>query len=282
MFQSTDFLAFILAFLILIFAFAFLSKLSRKDVFKTRLQHLMQHKERLAAEADGDEAKKVYTRPEDLKYPMLRGLLDKIQRSSEGEQQTLAKLFEKAGLRTQNASLVYGIAKVVMIFPPAIFTGVFIYYFTTWPLIINILAIIFAALFGSYFVDFVLRQLVSMRQERIQKAFPEALDLMVICTEAGLSLSATVQRVAREIAQISPDLGYELAVLSVELNMLPDRRKALRNFSDRLDSPHFKAIITNLTQSEQYGTPIASSMRVIAEEFRIGCLKRKKKLQNFL
>ena len=125
-----------------------------------------------------------------------------------------------------------------------------------------------AALIGSYLVDFILKQLVKARQERIQRAFPEALDLMVICTEAGLSLSATVQRVAREIAQISPDLGYELAVLSVELNMLPDRRKALRNFSDRLDSPHFKAIISNLTQSEQYGTPIAQSMRVISEEFR--------------
>src|SRR5207247_3290363 len=110
------------------------------------------------------------------------------------------------------------------------------------------------------------------RQDRILKAFPEALDLMVICTEAGLSLTATIQRVAREISQISPDLGYELALLSIELNMLPDRRRALQNFSDRLESAYFKSIVSNISQAEQYGTPIAQTMRIVAEEFRINRL----------
>lgn len=265
MIESTDFLAFVISFIILFFAFGFLAKLSRKDVFKNRIDMLAQHKSRLEK---GEGEKSIYSRPEDLKYPKIREFIEKIQRSSEGEQKKLARLFEKAGLRTQNASLVYGMAKVIMIFPPAILTGVLLFLYTDWSLIFKLLAILFAALAGSYLVDFILHQLVSSRQERIQKAFPEALDLMVICTEAGLSLSATVQRVAREIGQISPDLGYELAILSIELNMLSDRRKALKNFSDRLDSPHFKAIITNLTQSEQYGTPIAQSMRIIAEEFR--------------
>ena len=121
---------------------------------------------------------------------------------------------------------------------------------------------------GSYLVDFILYKLVEGRQARISKAFPDALDLMVLCTESGLSLAATVQRVAQEIAQISPDLGYELALLSIELNMLSDRQKALQNFSDRLDSPYFKSIISNIQQSEQYGTPIAQTMRVVSEQFR--------------
>jgi len=266
MVQSTDFLSFIISFMILLFAFGFLSKLSRKDVFKNRLSQLTQHKNRLVAGEEGDQ--KIYSRPEDMKYRKVRDFLDKIQRSSSGEQKKLSQLFEKAGLKTQNASLMYGLAKIIMIFPPAIITGLIVYYYTDWSIIFKILAVLLAALVGSYLVDFILRQMVNSRQEKIQKAFPEALDLMVICTEAGLSLSATVQRVAREIGQISPDLGYELAVLSIELNMLSDRRKALKNFSDRLDSPHFKAIITNLTQSEQYGTPIAQSMRIISEEFR--------------
>ena len=121
---------------------------------------------------------------------------------------------------------------------------------------------------GSYLVDVVLDRLVKNRQERIRKSFPEALDLMVICTEAGLSLTATVQRVAREVSQISPDLGFELALLSIELNMFSDRTKALLNFSDRMDSPYFKSIVANIIQAEQYGTPIAQTMRVIAEQFR--------------
>ncbi len=144
----------------------------------------------------------------------------------------------------------------------------FVIYFTEWNLLYKILAIIVAALIGSYLVDFILQRLVNRRQERIRKAFPEALDLMVICTEAGLSLTATVQRVAREVSQIAPDLGYELALLSIELNMLSDRRKALQNFSDRMDSAYFKSIIVNIIQAEQYGTPIAQTMRLISEQFR--------------
>jgi len=129
-------------------------------------------------------------------------------------------------------------------------------------------AVLASGLIGSYLVDFILDRLVKKRQERIRKAFPEALDLMVICTEAGLSLTATVQRVAREVSQLSPDLGFELALLSIELNMFSDRTKALINFSDRMDSPYFKSIIANIIQAEQYGTPIAQTMRVIAEQFR--------------
>ena len=157
---------------------------------------------------------------------------------------------------------------MVMIFPPAIVTTIFVFYFVEWNVLFKILAIITSCLLGSYSVDFILQRIINARRDRIRKAFPEALDLMVICTEAGLGLAPTIQRVAREISQIAPDLGYELAILSIELSMFSDRRKALQNFSDRMDSPYFKSIVTNVMQAEQYGTPIAQTMRVIAEQFR--------------
>jgi tight adherence protein C len=177
-------------------------------------------------------------------------------------------LFGKAGLRSEHASVFYETAKVLMIFPPAIIVGIIIYYFTTWGSLYKILAILSAAFLGSYSVDFSLRFLVSRRQERLRKAFPVAIDLLVICTEAGLSLVASVERVAREISQLSPDLGYELALLSVELSMLSDRRKAFQHFSDRLDAPYFKAVVSNILQAEEYGTPIAQTMRILSEQFR--------------
>ena len=266
MVSSLDIISFILAFAVLYFSIRFLLKMRQKDVFKERLKDLMQYREQLFQEVTSET--RVYERPEDQPLPWLSKMIGKILRNREQEQEKLKKLFEKAGIKSRNAVLLYGIAKIIMILPPAVITAFGLSYFTQWTLLYKILAIISAALFGSYLVDFILKSLVNARQERIRKAFPDALDLMVICTEAGLSLTATIQRVAREISQVYPDLGYELALLSIELNMLSDQSKALQNFSDRMDSPYFKAIIANMSQAEQYGTPIAQTMRTISELFR--------------
>ena len=266
MFEGIDFLTFILALIVLLLSSFYLSKLRQKDVFNDRIKDLMRYKEHLVQEES--TRKKIYRGAEDPSLPWLKKLINKIQRAGKEEQASLKNLFIKAGLRSDNASFLYGLAKMVMIFPPAIVTTIFVFYFVEWNVLFKILAIITSCLLGSYSVDFVLQRIINARRNRIRKAFPEALDLMVICTEAGLGLAPTIQRVAREISQIAPDLGYELAILSIELSMFSDRRKALQNFSDRMDSPYFKSIVTNVMQAEQYGTPIAQTMRVIAEQFR--------------
>lgn len=266
MLSSVDIFSFILSFIILYFAFSLISKMRREDNFKKRLTDLMVYKESLLNK-DASQ-KKAYRRQGNESLPFLRKLIDKIQTSGAEEKEKLKNKFDKAGITSSNAALLYGISKVAMIFILSLTAAYIVFEFTTLSIIYKISIIIFSALIGSYLVDFILRLMVNMRQERILKAFPDALDLMVICTESGLSLTATIQRVAREISQLSPDLGYELALLSIELNMLPDRRKALQNFSDRLDSPYFKSIISNISQAEQYGTPIAQTMRIVAEEFR--------------
>lgn len=266
MFTTTDIVSFILSFIILYFALSFISKLRQEDIFKKRLHELMVYKEYLITK-DSPEAKAYKRQDQDM--PFLRNLIEKVQSTEAGKKDDLKVKFEKAGIKSSNALLMYGLAKIAIIFPMAAITGYIIFAFAKLPLLYNIAAIIAAGLLGSYLVDIILRLMVNARQERILKAFPEALDLMVICTEAGLSLTATIQRVAREISQMCPDLGYELALLSIELNMLADRRKALQNFSDRLDSAYFKSIVSNISQAEQYGTPIAQTMRIVSEEFRM-------------
>src|SRR3990167_2399211 len=269
MFTATDLISFILSFIILYFTFSFLSKLRQEDNFKKRLKELMIYKEHLLQTES--TVTRAYKR-QDNDLPFLRKLLDKIQGTETGKKDELKVKFDKAGIKSSNAALIYGLAKIAMIFPVGGIAAYIVFEFTTFPLLYKIVCIIASALLGSYLVDIILRIMINGRQERILKSFPEALDLMVICTEAGLSLTATIQRVAREISQISPDLGYELALLSIEINMLTDRHKALQNFSDRLDSPYFKSIISNISQAEQYGTPIAQTMRVVSEEFRVNRL----------
>lgn len=102
----------------------------------------------------------------------------------------------------------------------------------------------------------------------IQKGLPDALDLMMICAEAGLSLAAALDRVSRELGMAYPVLADELGLTSVEIGFLPDRKKALANLADRVDIQEVRGITSVLMQTEKYGTPIAQALRVLSAEFR--------------
>lgn len=267
MLNTTDLLTFLITFIIITFVFSILIKIQQKNILKNRLKDLVSYKKSLLRE-DRSDVKKIYKGFQKSKFQFLRNFVDKIQRSGNKERGTIRKLFIMAGFSGGNAIFIYGISKLGLTLILAGTATFIVFTYTQWSLLYKTITILGAGLMGSYFVDFILHQLMKQRQTRISKAFPDALDLMVLCTEAGLSLNATVQRVAQEISQISPDLGYELALLSIELSMFSDRQKALQNFSERLNSPYFKSIISNIQQSEQYGTPIAQTMRVISEQFR--------------
>jgi tight adherence protein C len=102
----------------------------------------------------------------------------------------------------------------------------------------------------------------------IQKSLSDTLDLMMICAEAGLSLAAALDRVARELGGTYPEMAEELSLTSIEMGFLPDRKRALLNFTERVDMPEIRGITGVLIQTEKYGTPIAQALRVLASEFR--------------
>ena len=116
--------------------------------------------------------------------------------------------------------------------------------------------------------DLHIRNRAARRHKLLQKALPDGLDLLVICAEAGLSLDTAMSRVAEEIAVASPELADELALTSVELNFLPDRRSALLNLARRCPLPAVRGVVGTLVQTERYGTPLAQSLRVLSSEFR--------------
>jgi len=116
--------------------------------------------------------------------------------------------------------------------------------------------------------DIVIRNQTNQRQTAIRKALPDALDLMVICAEAGLTLDAALNRVTREMGSSAPELADEFGLTGVELNFLPDRRQALNNLIERVPLDPIRGVVTTLVQTERYGTPLASSLRVLSSEFR--------------
>lgn len=116
--------------------------------------------------------------------------------------------------------------------------------------------------------DLILDRMAKTRIEAIREAFPDTLDLMVICAEAGLTIDAALQRVSRELAGAFPAMADELSLVVIELNFISDRRMAFQNFAARVPLDTANAVATTLIQTEKYGTPLASALRVLAAEFR--------------
>ena len=106
------------------------------------------------------------------------------------------------------------------------------------------------------------------RTKEIQKGLPDALDLLVICAEAGLTVDAAFNRVAKELGRAYPELGDEFALTAIELSFLNERRMAFNNLAYRVNLEAVKGVVTTMVQTERYGTPLASSLRVLSAEFR--------------
>ena len=116
--------------------------------------------------------------------------------------------------------------------------------------------------------DLWLKNKVTKRTKAIRKGLPDALDLLVICAEAGLTVDAAFGRVARELGKAYPELGDEFALTSIELGFLTDRRLAFENLAKRIDLDSVRGVVTTMIQTEKYGTPLASALRVLSAEFR--------------
>jgi len=113
-----------------------------------------------------------------------------------------------------------------------------------------------------------LKNIATKRTDLIRKGLPDALDLLVICAEAGLTVDAAFNRVAKELGRAYPELGDEFALTSIELSFLNERKKAFDNLAHRVNLEAVKGVVTTMVQTERYGTPLASALRVLSAEFR--------------
>ena len=116
--------------------------------------------------------------------------------------------------------------------------------------------------------DIFLKNKITKRTDAIRKGLPDALDLLVICAEAGLTVDAAFHRVSRELGKAYAELGEEFALTAIELGFLTDRRQAFENLANRVDLDAVRGVVTTMMQTEKYGTPLASALRVLSAEFR--------------
>jgi len=128
--------------------------------------------------------------------------------------------------------------------------------------------VIVVAYIGFYAPNIYISNQMKKRQHSIKRAWPDALDLMLICVESGISMEAAMRRVAEEMADQSPELAEEMVLTTAELSFLQDRRTALENLGIRTQLDIVKSVTQALIQAERYGTPLAQALRVLAQEGR--------------
>ncbi len=141
-------------------------------------------------------------------------------------------------------------------------------YFPDWGPMTRLGAVSMMLFLGYKGPELYLSNKASKRTKEIQKGLPDALDLLVICAEAGLTVDAAFNRVAKELGRAYPELGDEFALTAIELSFLNERKMAFDNFAYRVNLEAVKGVVTTMVQTERYGTPLASALRVLSGEFR--------------
>lgn len=172
------------------------------------------------------------------------------------------------GYRAENAVATFYVIKTLA---GLLFTAAAILGATLYPGLNSLQAgtlALLAGFFGLMIPNFVLSQRVRKRQNQLMKDFPDALDLLVACTEAGLGLNAALQRVAQELAVSAPDLADELALVNAQVRAGVERVTALKDLADRTGLHDIRGLVSLLAQSLRFGVSIAETLRVYAEEFR--------------
>ncbi|MEH6682947.1 MAG: type II secretion system F family protein [Qipengyuania sp.] len=132
----------------------------------------------------------------------------------------------------------------------------------------RVAALALAVFVGYKGPEIYLGNLAKKRSDAIRKGLPDALDLLVICAEAGLTVDAAFNRVAKELGRAYPELGDEFTLTAIELSFLNERRQAFNNLAYRVNLDAVKGVVTTMVQTERYGTPLASALRVLSAEFR--------------
>lgn len=197
-------------------------------------------------------------------------IVRRLDLSREAESDETIQLLQRAGFRGRSPVITYLAMRVIS---PLAMLGlsafyVFVIVKPDLPMPVLATGVALSTLGGYYVPMLFLRNRITKRQLSIRRAWPNALDLLLICVESGMSSEAAFRKVTQEIGMDSPALAEELSLTTAELAYLPDRRVAYENLARRTDIPAVKSAIASLIQSEKHGTSLGKALRVLSQEAR--------------
>jgi tight adherence protein C len=200
----------------------------------------------------------------------IRQVVNSLKLMQSQQSDKLNHRLAQAGLRSRDAIVVFLFFRMVtpVLLGAVAFLLVYLLQVGNLSPSGRLVAVIGGIGLGFFAPQLYVSNLTKKRQLMLSRGLPDALDLLVICAESGLSLDVALERVANEIGGANTQLAEELSLTSIELGFLPDRRQALLNLNRRTNLPSIRGVVNTLLQTEKYGTPLSQSLRVLANEFR--------------
>ncbi len=240
------------------------------DKLKSRMKGVTIEREKLRAQqraALESSSVKLRQKSKSSVYQQLVDLLN-LRKLLDTEDSRM--LLKQAGFRTEKQLITFLASRVIA--PIALGIIAFVYSNTYFadrltPLL-RLVVSVGAMGLGFYLPVVIVKNYATKRQLSIKRAWSDALDLLLICVESGMALEPSLARVAREIGSQSIALAEEMTLTVAELSYLQDRRKAFENLAKRTGLETVKSVVTSLIQSERYGTPLGTALRVLAQENR--------------
>ncbi|MHA3791009.1 type II secretion system F family protein [Sphingomonas sp. YL-JM2C] len=260
------------AIVMLVLGHALVKSIAR-DPMARRVRALNDRREQLKAgvAASKTRRRQKMDKKASISVDRMKAILGSMKMLQDSQLKAASLSLTRAGIRTKDAAITvifFRLVSPVLIGGTAV-VGVYVLHWFPEASAFKQYMIVAGALIASYKApDVYVKNLITKRQQAIRKALPDALDLLVICAEAGLSVDLAFNRVARELSKAYPELGDEFALTAIELGFLTDRRQAFENLAQRVNLDSIRGVVTTMIQTEKYGTPLAAALRVLSAEFR--------------
>jgi tight adherence protein C len=254
--------------------------LVQRDSFSSRLKSVARRREELQAQQrERLNERRGSTRRQQPKHGWMKTVVDRLNMQNIVDSPELRNRMSQAGFRGRGPAYTFVFLRVALPLILAAFAAIVVFGSSKLelPVAFKLLICAGAGGIGYMLPGILLANAIKKRQTELLKGFPDALDLITICVEAGLSMEAAFARVTEEVAENSPILAEEFGLTTAELAFLGDRRQALENFAQRTGQESIKALATSLIQSEKYGTPLGVALRVLSRENRDARMSRAEK-----
>jgi len=265
--NPNDLIALLAALAVLVAFLAIWQALRPADPFQRRYSQVMHRREGLRQEVLDSNRR---TRQRVSAAGAMSNVVTRLNLVRSQHAQDARMLLAQAGMRTNEAMIRYLFARLAM---PFVFGALVLFdsystHMIPVPENFRIFGALGAAVLGFFAPDVFIKNLIKKRAHQMELGLPDALDLLVICAEAGLSLDASLQRVSRELELTWGELSEEFGITAGELTYLPDRKQAFENLNARTNMASVRGVVNTLLQTAKFGTPLAQSLRILAAEFR--------------
>jgi tight adherence protein C len=243
-----------------------------RDELGTRMRQISSERERIRARERAKLEAQKKTAPSLRMEPkkFFRDIVNRFNLAKQAEDGNTVKMLRMAGMRGQNPVFVFLSLRLIVPIVLLLIATLYVFFIIKLeqPFFLKLAIVLVVAYLGYYLPTLYVKNRITKRQKSVRRAWPDALDLLLICVESGMGIEGAFRKVSEEIGSQSIPLAEELSLTTAELSYLQDRRKAYENLGERTGLEGVRSVVTALIQAEKYGTAIGQALRVLAQENR--------------